>query len=118
MTRRRCRQQLRRLAALVLEQSAEPLPELRESQIVSAPISLNSASLGNCRTLNLGGYGWESRSRYAGRSFDEVEPELGRGWTQARGKSSLDWEKAKAATRDAWHRLERAIPGDADGDGR
>ena len=30
----------------------------------------------------------------------------------------MTWAKAKDATRDAWHRIERAIPGDADKDGR
>ena len=63
-------------------------------------------------------YGWESRSKYEGRKFDEVESDLGRDWDRNRGKSSLGWEKAKNATRDAWHRVERAIPGDADRDGR
>jgi hypothetical protein len=28
------------------------------------------------------------------------------------------WDDAKHATRAAWHRVERAVPGDADGDGR
>jgi hypothetical protein len=60
-------------------------------------------------------YGWESRSRYTGRRFDEVEPELAKGWS---GKSNLTWDKAKLATKDAWDRIERALPGDADGDGR
>ena len=36
--------------------------------------------------------------------------------------SSLEWERAKHASRDAWHRLsdsvERVIPGDSDRDGR
>lgn len=63
-------------------------------------------------------YGWDAQSRYAGRSYDEVEPELARDWGTARGNSSLEWEHAKHATRDAWHRVERAIPGDADKDGR
>ena len=63
-------------------------------------------------------YGVESYSKYPGRSFDEVEPELSRDWRNARGRSSLEWENAKHATRDAWHRVERAMPGDADGDGR
>ena len=52
-------------------------------------------------------YGWESRSRYKGKRFEDVESDLGR-----------DWDRAKEATRDAWHRVERAIPGDADRDGR
>lgn len=63
-------------------------------------------------------YGWDAQSRYAGRSYDDVEPELARDWGTARGNSSLEWEHAKHATRDAWHRVERAVPGDADKDGR
>lgn len=67
-------------------------------------------------------YGVDAYSRYPDRSFDEVEPELGRDWQSARGTSSLEWERAKHATRDAWHRagnaVERAIPGDSDRDGR
>lgn len=63
-------------------------------------------------------YGWESRTKYQGRKFDEVESDLGRDWERAKGQSSLGWEKAKSATRDAWHRVERALPGDADRDGR
>lgn len=63
-------------------------------------------------------YGAESYSRYPNRSFDEVEPELSRDWNNSRGQSSLEWERAKHATRDAWHRVERAVPGDADKDGR
>jgi hypothetical protein len=67
-------------------------------------------------------YGVDTYARYPGRSFDEVEPELSRDWSTARGSSSLQWEKAKHATRDAWQRLsdraERAMPGDSDRDGR
>jgi hypothetical protein len=67
-------------------------------------------------------YGVDARSRYPDREFDDVEPELSRDWGTARGKSSLEWDRAKHATRDAWQRLsdkvERAIPGDSDRDGR
>lgn len=67
-------------------------------------------------------YGMDSYSKYPNRSFDEVEPELARDWGSVRGNSSLEWENAKHASRDAWHRVsnaaERAIPGDSDGDGR
>lgn len=66
--------------------------------------------------------GVDSWNRNPSRSFDEVEPELGRDWSRARGKSSLEWEHARPAARDAWERLsnatERAIPGDSDKDGR
>ena len=63
-------------------------------------------------------YGWESYSRYPGRRFDEVEPDLERDWEKAKGASSLTWTRARNATRDAWHHVERAIPGDFDNDGR
>jgi hypothetical protein len=66
--------------------------------------------------------GYERYPKYHGRSFDEVEPELQRDWDSMRGKSRLAWEDAKHATRDAFERarnsVERAIPGDSDGDGR
>jgi hypothetical protein len=39
------------------------------------------------------------------RSYSEVERDLERG-------------EAKGGTRDAWHRVERALPGDFDRDGR
>jgi hypothetical protein len=67
-------------------------------------------------------YGVDAYSRYPNRRFDDVEPELSRDWGTSRGRSSLEWERAKHATRDAWQRLsdsvERAIPGDSDRDGR
>lgn len=66
--------------------------------------------------------GVESYSRNPGRSFDDIEPQLGRDWNSNRGRSSLEWEHAKPAARDAWDRIsnsiERAIPGDSDKDGR
>lgn len=63
-------------------------------------------------------YGWESRSRYAGRRFDDVESDLQSGWSQTKSSTRLGWEKAKHAARDAWDHVERAIPGDADRDGK
>ena len=63
-------------------------------------------------------YGWESKSRYADKRFEDVENDLERGWDKAKANSSLAWNEAKSATRDAWHRIETAMPGDADGDGR
>ncbi|MEP7302732.1 MAG: glycine zipper domain-containing protein [Caldimonas sp.] len=67
-------------------------------------------------------YGVSSYRSYAGRTFEDVESDLSRDWTKARGKSSLQWERAKHATRDAWHRVsdavERAVPGDSDRDGK
>ena len=51
-------------------------------------------------------YGWESRSHYAGRKFNDVESELESGWNKARGTSNLAWHDAKHATREAWDRVD------------
>lgn len=68
------------------------------------------------------GYGVEAYKRYPDRSFEDVEPELRRDWISRRGSSSLEWERAKQATQDAWNRVsdavERAVPGDSDRDGK
>ena len=67
-------------------------------------------------------HGVDAYSRYPDKSFDDVESDLGRDWGTRRGSSSLEWDNAKHATRDAWQRLsdtvERAVPGDSDRDGR
>jgi hypothetical protein len=56
-------------------------------------------------------HGWESRARYADRSFDEVEPDLGRDWDSVKSGSRLNWDRAKHATRDAWDRIEHSVTG-------
>lgn len=64
-------------------------------------------------------YGIQARAMQPGRTWDTgLENELERGWAQYRGGSRMDWNDAKQAVRDAWHNIERALPGDADGDGR
>jgi hypothetical protein len=67
-------------------------------------------------------YGARAYDKYPGRSYDDIEPELSNGWTGARGNSSLGWDNARHASRDAWQRMsdavERAIPGDSDRDGK
>jgi len=66
-------------------------------------------------------YGVDSYGRSRGRTFEQAEPELMRDWNRAKGTSSLTWDNAKHASRDAWQRLsnvvERAVPGDSDRDG-
>jgi len=63
-------------------------------------------------------YGWESYSRYGGRQFEEIEPNLREDWEiRAESKTRLSWDKAKGAVKDAWHRVEKSMPGDADRDG-
>lgn len=67
-------------------------------------------------------YGVDSYSKYQGRSFDDVDAELSRDWGSTRGTSTLEWDRARPAARDAWQRLsdrvERAVPGDSDRDGK
>lgn len=67
-------------------------------------------------------HGVEAHTRYPDRHFDEIESDLGRDWSSSRGKSSLEWERAKHASRDGWSRVkdavERAVPGDSDRDGK
>lgn len=64
--------------------------------------------------------GYEGYTRYGGtgKNYNELEETLQRDYETNRGKSNLTWEKAKHATRDAWDRVERAVPGDIDKDGR
>ncbi len=68
---------------------------------------------------------YQDAYRYGGESmgvghatFDAAAPDLERNWDKARKNSRLGWGEAKDAVRDGWHRVEKAIPGDADGDGR
>lgn len=62
--------------------------------------------------------GYNSRGRYAGQQFDTVENDLAGEWERVKGKSRLNWQQAKSAARAAWDKVERALPGDFDGDGR
>jgi hypothetical protein len=63
-------------------------------------------------------YGYDTYSQYRGRPFDDVESELQRNWDASRADSRLAWNDARQAVRDGWHYIERAMPGDADRDGR
>ena len=63
-------------------------------------------------------YGYDTYGQYAGRKFEDVQNELERNWDSAKANSRLAWNEAKGAVRDGWHHIERAMPGDADGDGR
>jgi hypothetical protein len=51
-------------------------------------------------------YGWESRVEYGERKWQDVEPDLAREWAARRSTSTLDWGRARPATRDAWERVE------------
>lgn len=46
-----------------------------------------------------------AHGRNPAHEFDDIEPQLSRGWLAAREMSTLDWERARHAARDAWVRL-------------
>ena len=50
-------------------------------------------------------YGYESATRYQNRKWDEVEPELSRGWNTYQYRGTSTWEQVKNAVRDAWDRV-------------
>lgn len=63
-------------------------------------------------------YGYDTYSKYRGQRFDDVQSQLERDWNSAKGESRLGWNEAKGAVQDGWHRIEEALPGDFDRDGR
>ena len=63
-------------------------------------------------------YGYDTYGQYRGQRFEDVESDLERGWDNTRANSRLAWNEARSAVRDGWHHIERAMPGDADRDGR
>jgi hypothetical protein len=50
-------------------------------------------------------FGVNARGRYPGRAFDDVDSEMSGDWGTRRGASSLSWERAQYAARDAWNRI-------------
>ncbi len=60
------------------------------------------------------GYGVAAFSRYEGRPFELIEPELAQDWNAMRGQSDLSWDRARPAVKDAWQRMsEFRASGDA-----
>ena len=62
--------------------------------------------------------GYEGYGRYGDKGFDQSESELKGDYERAKGASQIGWDKARHAVKAAWHRVENAMPGDADRDGR
>ena len=56
-------------------------------------------------------YGVNAYTQNPGRSFDDCETDLARGWSTERGISNLAWDHARNATRDAWDRISDAAGG-------
>jgi hypothetical protein len=53
-------------------------------------------------------YGYNASDRYQGQNFDDIEGELRRDWESKRGNSSLDWDAARPACRDAFDRVRQS----------
>jgi type IV secretory pathway TrbL component len=53
-------------------------------------------------------YGWESaaRNEYQGRRFDDIEKDLEKNWSKARGTMKTEWKDARQRTRDAFERVQ------------
>ena len=58
-------------------------------------------------------YGWESKTRHEGKTFEEAEPHLRQDWDTQRGQSNLSWDRAKEPVRDAWSRVGGSVSQDA-----
>ncbi len=52
--------------------------------------------------------GVDAFNRYPDRNFEDFESELHRDWGTQRRSSSLDWDRARPAARDAWDRVKRS----------
>ena len=50
-------------------------------------------------------YGYESASRYTGKSWDDVERDLERDWDRYEYRGQSTWQQVKDAVRDAWDRV-------------
>ena len=52
-------------------------------------------------------YGFESAQHHVGRSWDEAEEDLRKGWDryEHRSENTSTWNEIKEAVRDAWNRV-------------
>ena len=50
-------------------------------------------------------YGYESATRYQGRTWNDVENDLKTGWDRFEHRSKATWEQIKDAVRDGWNRV-------------
>ena len=50
-------------------------------------------------------FGYEATGRYRGKSWRDVESDLGRDWTRYEHRGQSTWEQMKNAVKDAWDRV-------------
>jgi hypothetical protein len=51
-------------------------------------------------------FGWESRCRHAGRSWDQAEADIRREWDASAYGKKMSWDRAHQLIHDAWDRVE------------
>lgn len=51
--------------------------------------------------------GWEGRARYAGRTFEEAEPDLQTDYGRYKTPVAPDWKEGRLAARSAWTRVDQ-----------
>jgi hypothetical protein len=49
-------------------------------------------------------YGYEAADQYRGRSWNDVQADLERGWENYKLRGKLAWNEIKDAVRDSWDR--------------
>ncbi len=52
--------------------------------------------------------GYLGRSQFSGKTYDQAERDLEAEYNRAKGTSKLEWDKARLATKAAWHRVDGA----------
>jgi uncharacterized protein YcfJ len=57
-------------------------------------------------------YGVNAHREHPGKSFEDIDGSLARGWQRARRNSTLEWEAAREASREAWHRAGNGMSAD------
>jgi len=53
--------------------------------------------------------GWEGRTRYDGKKFDDVEDELAADYRRYTTNGDVTWEDVRPATRAAWDRVDARV---------
>lgn len=92
------------LAGKAVAEQVDPTVELTywRTAYVSRPYVERGASFDNYEPAYRYGYMYKVDDGVT--DFDAVEPRLATEWEKNRGKSTLSWDSAKAAVRDAWNR--------------
>ncbi len=52
-------------------------------------------------------YGYEARTKYANKKFEDIESDLSKDWFNAKQTSPLEWNDAKEAVRDSYDHTDR-----------